>query len=263
MRKITQRDNQLRVRPHFAVGSFSAAAAWICLFGCGPSLKGVVQRNTAAMGGAAAIENVRNIEVTLRISERGTDLDAVYRADRPGRMRIDIYLKGQRVYTEGYDGKRAWALTADGMVKDEDPAGTAALWHGTQYPDQLFGLHELPTLGHQVALVGRQMLDGIEYLVLQLTLSDGFVTYRYINPATGLIERGRDERALHPALDSKKKWLENRWMDYRPVNGVLRSFQSQQVDVDTGAQLQVSKIERIRINLAFPSTLFERGSPPP
>jgi len=47
-------------------------------------------------------------------------------------------------------------------------------------------------------------VDGTSYYVLELKLDDGFVTYLYLNPTTYLIDRQRDIRAMHPAIDPSK-----------------------------------------------------------
>jgi hypothetical protein len=217
----------------------------------------LIARHTEAVGGARTVESVQRIEVDLRISEGGSELQGVWRADRQGRMRIDVHAGGRRVYTEAHDGRRAWQMNESGAVTPSSPGGAAALWHGTQYPGKLFGLHEMARLGHSVELEGREVLDGIDYYVLKLTLSDGFVTFRYVNPQTWLFDRGRDLRAIHPDRDPNQKWLENRWSDYRPVAGELHSFHEEQVDVSTGKVLQRTDVTRVELNPDFPAGLFD------
>ena len=220
----------------------------------------LIARHTQAVGGAKAIEAVERLEIELRISEGKSTLRGVWRGDRQGRMRIDVYAGGHRVYTEAFDGKRGWQMDAKGVVTPSAQAGAAALWHGTQYPDRLLGLHEMEGLGHSLQMEGRETLDGIDYYVLKLTLSDGFVTFRYVNPRDWLIDRGRDLRAIHPDLDARKKWLENLWSEWRPVAGVLRNFHEDQVDVPTGRVLQTTDVTRIDVNSAFPAGLFSEIS---
>ncbi len=212
----------------------------------------LIARHTAAVGGAGAIESVERLEIDVRISEGKSQLEG-----RQGRMRIDLSAGGRRVYTEAYDGKRAWEMDEKGAVTPSSVTGMAALWHGMQYPGHLFGLHEMARLGHSVELEGREVLDGIDYYVLKLTLSDGFVTYRYLNPQTWLIDRGRDVRAMHPDLDPKQKWLEIRSSDWRPVAGVLRSFHEEQVDVVSGKVLQTTEVTRVEVNPELPAGLFD------
>jgi hypothetical protein len=226
-----------------------------CASGRALTREELVERHVAAVGGAPAIERVERLEIEVRISEGKSELQGVWRADRQGRMRIDINAGGQRVYTEAFDGKRGWQMDESGSVKPS--GGAPALWHGTQFPGRLFGLEEMERLGHSLELAGRERLDGVDYYVLELKLSDGFVTFRYLNPATWLIDRGRDVRAMHPDLDAKQKWLENRWSDWRPVAGVLRAFHEEQVEVQSGKVLQTSEVLRVEVNPVFPAGLFE------
>jgi hypothetical protein len=51
----------------------------------------LIARHTEATGGAGPVESVDRIEVDLRISEGGSEVQVVWRADRQGRMRIDVH----------------------------------------------------------------------------------------------------------------------------------------------------------------------------
>lgn len=215
----------------------------------------IVANNKAAVQGGADTADIQAIEVDLDIKEAKSDNEAVYRADRQGRMRIDIYAGGRRVYTEAYDGQQGWDWGADGTVPTVDRY-TAALWHGTQFPGTLFGLQDMAALGHKLEYVGRETIAGVDYYVLKLTLSDGFVTYRYINPDTWLMERGRDFRAFHPARDDRKTWIETVWSDYRPVQGVKRSFLSVNTDLNSGKWQATNTIHAIKINPPLDPGIF-------
>jgi len=182
-------------------------------------------------------------------------VDADYKVTRDGRMRIDILKDGKRVYTEAYDGRRGWDWGADGSAPVEDPHG-ATLWHGTQFPGGTFTFKDMAALGHTLEYAGRERLDGVDYYVLKLTLSDGFVTYRYVNPTTWLIERGRDYRAFHPALDGHETWVETRWSDYRPVQGMLFSFASMNRDPQSGKTLATQEVTSMKINPGFDQAVF-------
>src|ERR1051325_6256157 len=93
--------------------------------GCGPgslTVDEIIERNTQAMGGRAAIEAVESIEVDLHIADPSFAVGAKYKAARPGRMRIDIFADGKHVYTEAFDGTRAWQWKGKGNeVEDEPP----------------------------------------------------------------------------------------------------------------------------------------------
>ena len=118
----------------------------------------------------------------MHITDPGFEVDATYRAMRPGLMRIDAFAAGKPVFTEAFDGSRAWMWTGEGSAKEESRQATAVLRRGVDLPGKLIGLHELKERGHRIALAGREKLDGVDYYVLRLTMSDGFETSLYVDP---------------------------------------------------------------------------------
>ncbi len=222
--------------------------------------RAVVDAATRASGGLAAARAIAALEYRLHIKERTYEADADYVVDRKGRMRIDVSIDGERVYTECLDGEHAWQMGRDGAVTASSASGRAALWHGTQYPGQILALAELPARGHRVNALGTQTIDGIAYDVLRLTMSDGFVTYRFLDPRTHLIARSRDVRALHPDIDPATAQLETTFGDYRRIDGMVRPFLSTQVDLRNGQWLQTTRVQSIRSLPALPDAWFERGS---
>src|SRR5438045_4355633 len=134
------------------------------------------------MGGRAAIEAIHAIEVDLHIVDPTFEVDGTYRAARPGKMRIDVRSKGKHVFTEAFDGQNGWEWNGQGAPQPASPKAAAALRHGVQLPGKLFGLHELKKRGDRLELVGREKIDGIDYYVLRLTLSDGYTTSFYVDP---------------------------------------------------------------------------------
>ncbi len=218
-----------------------------------PSLAEVVARHTRALGGAAAIEGIDSLRYELDIVEPAFTVRATYVVDRLGRMRIDVYSGEERVFTEAFDGRSGWQLGGDGEpARDATPEGSAALWHGTQYPTNILGLHEMAARGHRVELAGGH--------ALRLVLSDGWEMRYTLDPATHLITRAQDERALHPDLDPTVKRLETVWSDYRPLGGTLKPFRSIQIDLATGQVLQTATITKAEVNPPLEPALFARPS---
>ena len=97
-----------------------------------PDLERLIARHVEARGGAAAIEAVRTFDSEIRIVEPTFEVDGTYVATREGRMRVDIRMDGERVFTEALDRERAWSWTPDGGVRDGSAAGAAALRHGIE-----------------------------------------------------------------------------------------------------------------------------------
>ncbi len=234
--------------------------AW--LLGCGGApreltLDQIVARHAEARGGRAALDRAHNMEAKLRIVEPTFAVEGHYRVEREGRMRIDIYDQGKRVFSEGFDGANGWQQGADAEHGSEASAdGTAALRHGPQMPVNLLSLHDLPARGHRLELQPRQRVDAIDYYVVRVILDDGFSTDYYLHPQSFLIERHRAVTALHPDIDATRKNFETSWSDYREVAGTLRPFRNRQVDLDTGKEVQVVEIGDIRLNADIDASLF-------
>ena len=223
-----------------------------------PRLDEIVRRHTAARGGAAALERIRNVATDLDIDEQGATVQGRYRASLDGYMRIDVFVGAQRVFSEGIDKDGPWAWPGDKPAPTpEGGAAEKALRHGIDF--NLVGLHRYAARGHRLTLAGEDTLDGVTYPVIQIDMADGFQTFRYIDPKTWLVARGRDVRALHPTADPSQKLLENVYADYRPVDGVQISFASHQADVATGKILQRTRLTRQRHNLPEAELGFARG----
>lgn len=221
------------------------------------TLEQVIDQNTKAMGGRAAIEAVKSIQIDLHIVDPGFEVDGAYRAARPGRMRIDIQAGGKHVFTEAFDGHQGWQWDDEGGKKGASPKASAALRHGVELPGKLFGLHELRQRDHQLELVGREKIEGVNYYVLRLTLSDGYPTTLYVDPVSLLITRRRDVRPLHVDVDPTPTTIEQRSSDFREITGVQFSFVSEEVDLKTGKTLETARVKRIKVNPPIDPDIFQ------
>jgi hypothetical protein len=242
------------------IGAISLVAA-LSLAGChrqSPTVDQLIERNTQAVGGRTALEAIRSIRVELHIADPGFEVDGVYLAAQPDRMRIDITANGQRVYTEALNGIRAWQWKGKGEPVDESPTATAALRHGVELPGHLLGLHELQSHGHRIELVGREEIDRINYHVLRITLSDGYTTTLYLDPDSWLITRRRDVRPLHPDVDPTPTTIENKMTDFRRVGDLLYPFASTDTDLANGKVLETTTVRSITLNPAIDPSVFEK-----
>lgn len=221
------------------------------------TLDKIIDRNAQAMGGRAAIEAIQSIEVSLHISDPGFEADGIYYAARPGKMRIDVSVAGKHVFTEAFDGERGWEWNGK-ESKTAAPLATAALSHGVELPGKLFGLHELKQRGHQLQLVGREKIDGIDYYAIRLIFRDGYQTTLYVDPNSWLITRRRDFRPLHVDIDPRPTTIEQKNWDFRKVGGVQFAFAGSETDLKTGKLLESSLIKEIKINPPIDPAFFEK-----
>ncbi len=221
------------------------------------TLDEIIARNTEAMGGRAAIEKVQAIEVSLHIKDPDFEVDGIYHAARPGRMRIDIMAEGKRVYMERFDGEKGWQWNGK-EEKEEGAIPTAALRHGIELPGNLFGLHEMQQRGNRLEPGGREMVEGVEYYVLHVTFADSYECWLYLDPQTWRITRRRDVRALHPDVDPTKTTIESRKSGWRQIDGLWFAFAGEDVDLKTGKLLETSSVKEIKVNPPIDPALFAK-----
>ena len=238
-----------------------AAAVAFSFASCRPaplSIDEIISRHTEAVGGRAAIEAIQSLQVDLHIVDPGFEVDGLYFAARPGRMRIDVKADGKHVFTEAFNGNRGWQWKGEGEIVDAKPEAAAALRRGVELPGKLFGLHEVRDRGNKLALADREQVDGVTYHVLKLTFPDGYTTSLYIDPNTWLITRRRDYRPLHPDIDPRPTTIESVFSDYRSVNGVQFSFKSVDTDLQTGKVLETATVKQIIVNPSIEESMFDR-----
>lgn len=222
------------------------------------ALLDIISRNTEAMGGTERLESVQAIEVSLHIKDPDFEVDGIYHAARPGKMRIDIMADGKPIYMERFDGEKGWQWNGK-EEKEESAAPTAALRHGIEMPGNLYGLHEMQKRGNTLELAGREKVDGVEYYVLHMTFADGNKTSLFVDPQSWRITRRREVRALHPDIDPTPTTIETRYSDYRSIDGHWFSFSSQNIDLQTGKILETVRVKAIKVNPAIDQAIFAKA----
>jgi hypothetical protein len=222
------------------------------------SLDEIVERNTGAMGGRAAIEALQSIQIDLHIKDPSFEVDGTYYATRLDKMRIDVSANGKHVFTEAYDGQSGWQWEGKGEQKPATEKATAALRHGVELPGKLFGLHELKARGHRMKSIGREQIDGINYYALELVLNDGYAVSLYVDPNSWLVTRRRDVRPLHVDVDPTPTTIEQVSSDFHDVNGVRFPFATTEIDLNTGKVLESTTTKSVKINPSLPPTFFDK-----
>ena len=209
----------------------------------------VIARSTAAVGGVEALRALQNIRLIAEWTENGTAFRGDYRATRDGRMRIDVFVDGRQVFSEGIDRLGAW--------EQRGPAAAAtavgdrarhALAHGIAY--RFDGLWFAREQGRTVSLVGTERVGEVDYHVMKLAFPDGFETYLYVNPQTWLIERQRDQRAYHPSNDPTVIRVESVHQAFAPMCGVQFARASHDRNLGSGAMLSENRVVEARCNVA-------------
>lgn len=230
---------------------FDAALAQTC------NTADLLAGNAAARGGSDAIEAIHSLQLNLTITEPTFQVQGLYRATRDGKMRIDIFADGERVFTEAYDGQHGWQLLggAEAAV-DMSAEGEAAVKRGIA--GNIYGLHEWPALGYRFDDCNEVTVDGERYITFDVVDVDGFRQRIYVDPATYLVVREREESALHPDVNSNERQVESHVLDYRAVDGVLFSMKGQTIDLASGQVVQTTVVDDLTVNPVLEPDIFKR-----
>lgn len=228
------------------------------------SLADVIAKHTEARGGAEALDRIKSAAIEVEINENGQTFPIRYCAiaDPKPFARVDVIIDGARVYSEGVDSQGVWLWEGgEPQAVASIAEGSAnALIHGVE--SNLVGLHRFAERGHTLALAPRETIDSVEYYVVEVTFSTGHKTYFYIDPASWLITRKRDERAYHPDNDQTKQRVESRFSDFQEADGVVHSNRNEDVDLNTGKVLSTNRVLKRTVNPDLPEGLFERSYSP-
>lgn len=245
-----------------ALGSTMAAASMPLAAAESLTLDEIIWRNTAARGGAAALDRMHSVGIDVEIVEGGTTLDGHYAATKSGLVRIDVYAAGKLDGSEGVDANGVWILGKNGPQASVATGANNALKHGAE--NHLFGWNRFPQRGHKLALMPPETISGLIFQVIEIRYSTGHVSYFYVDPRSWLAVRRRDERAYHPDASEKKQRVETHFSDFKEVDGVVAAHLNEDFDIDTGKLLSTSRLLSRRINPPLPSNYFDRdrrGSP--
>ena len=216
----------------------------------------LVSKNTVALGGNLALDAVHTMVKRSLIEEGDNRVIAIFATDRLGRMRIDIFAEGERVFAESFDGQRGHQWSPKDGQTDASERGTIALSHTPQLPNHIFRLKDVVANGHQLEILGSESIDEIEYHVLKLTLSDGFENFLLIDSSNGRVTRTRNKRALHVDINDDEKDIETRMSDYRRVGDIMHPHRVVEVNMATGEVLVRLTLQAIELNKELPENYF-------
>lgn len=216
----------------------------------GDALAELLTAHARAVGGAETVAGLQALRIVVEIEEPGFVAHGHYLADRDGHMRIDVWIDGARVFSEGLADGTGWQLAGGETVPAATTSEAAwALRRGVL--DNLYGLHELPSRGVTLERQPGARIDGVDHDVIDATFPDGFRMRYYLDADTHLVVRRRSEHALHPDLDPPRRSFEQLAGDYREVDGLLRSFSGERRDMATGERAQRTRVLLFEANPAL------------
>lgn len=205
-----------------------------------------------ALGGYDSIKAINTQELYGHYIEPGYNLLVKAKVQK---MRPNFRVIGDPKeigFAEGFDGA-SWEYF-DGQSKRTSGEAEAATRRGAEFDYPFIDWKEK---GHQVLLVGQTEIGSKKLYQLQVTLSDGWVLQYFIDPVTFLPLYYRKAMPLH-AVGENIDYLVS-LSDFRKVGGLLIPFTSVERNIKTGAMVNSTIYDSIKVNMPFDLAQF---SPP-
>ena len=237
---------------------YSALPAFAEDADCSLPLDKILEK-AAEVRGKKALSELHALRVRSKHHEGKWNPDFDYRIMKPGFMLITATYSDGVVIREGFDGVRAW----EKLERNPEPVyveGDAfkGLAQGAHSPVFLYGLHDMEGLGAKVSKTGCDTIDGTPYYLVRVKASFGTDIEYYVNAENFLLERARATRALHPTLDPTQITIEERWSDFRRVNGVLYPFVLSQWGTETERRLSWLEVQSVEVDTEARPELFAK-----
>ncbi len=220
-----------------------------------PAVDEIVAHYTDAIGGA---EKIRQMNTLVSRGEY-REGEHVFIGAALAKMRPYYKLVGDPAhpdadFSEGYDGS-AWEYYKDpGVVLRTVGKAAAATRHGLAIDGPLV---DYQAKGSTIQLLGTENINGRKTYRLRVRMADGFEEDEFIDAETWLWVASRKVASIHAF--GREIATETRFADYRPVNGILFSFSSKEVEIATGKVLNEMKTTSIVVNEKLDPAIF---SPP-
>ena len=201
--------------------ALAGLAAFLALSGTAPAqtVDDIIAHSFLARGGLDKVKAIRSLRMTGRATVApGTEAAVTIEIKRPSSLRLEFaFDEGHAV--QAYDGRRAWGIAPGETQPRSLPAEAAKTM--AQQTDLEGPLADYAAKGHQVALLGREPVDGADAWKLRVTRKDGDVEYHYIDAKTYLPVKVAVERTAR----GTKIQSETRLGDYRKIGaGYLWPF---------------------------------------
>lgn len=214
----------------------------------------LVSRNIEARGGIDAIRAIQSIKASGRMNFSGGDfsVDLGFSSlnERDAKVRTEASIQGLTQVT-AYDGREAWTINPFQGRRDPERM-SAEDAKGLEVQADIDGpLVDWKQKGHQVEYLGTEDMDGTEAHKLKVTLKNGDIQYRYLDPDY-FLEILVVNQSRRRGVESE---FETEMGNYEKVGGVYMPF-AMESGPKGGRRGQKITIEKAEVNVDIDDTLF-------
>ena len=212
----------------------------------------VIQKYTTNMGGLDAFNKITSAKMTGTYSVQGNDLGLTIQIINGKGMRSDIDAMGQSVTSVYFNGN-GWKVNPfAGVVTATDVTGTELNDFKVQ-SNLANQLMDHKARGHQVALEGKETIEGIETYKIKLTnKDDSKVTTYFISTKDHTLIKSVTSRDIQGQPTDVESW----YSDLKEFGGV-KFFMTRDSKMN-GEVFQTVKFDKIELNVPIDEKVFEK-----
>jgi outer membrane lipoprotein-sorting protein len=214
----------------------------------------LVSKNIEARGGIDAIRAIQSIKASGRMNFSGgdfsVDLGFVAMNERDAKVRSEASIQGLTQIT-AYDGKEAWTINPFQGRRDPERMSAEDAKSLEVQADIDGPLVDWKQKGHQVEYLGTEDMDGTEAHKLKVTLKNGDIQYRYLDPDY-FLEILVVNQTRRRGVESE---FETEMGNYEKVGGVYMPF-AMESGPKGGRRGQKITIEKAEVNVDIDDSQF-------
>ncbi len=222
----------------FGLVSFSTANA--------QDATAILKKATEAVGSAESISNLKDVYLSGKMSVMGQELDFIQKFILPTGFSTEVNMSGMTAMKQVKNGD-SYSVEMQGMDQELNDEAKNALSLKASFFEEKY---MLSNAGFQFALKNKEMVDGKEAHVVEITKPDGTTLTNYYDVATGLKVQDSSEQDAGPM---GKVIFTTKFLDYKAFDGIMVATKLQ---VAIGPMDQVINITEVKINSGLKPSEF-------
>ncbi|MBL0155442.1 MAG: hypothetical protein IPP93_19040 [Chitinophagaceae bacterium] len=228
-----------------------AALALISLSAGAQTADEVIQKYSAAIGGAEAYTKVNNAVMKGTLSTQGMDLPFSLIVINGRAMRTDVDVMGKQIVSAYKDGK-GWKVNPyAGAETKTEVTGSELIDYKTQ-SSLLNPLMTYAKDGNTVELKGSVSVEGINCFEIDLHFkADGKVTKYFISQSDYTLIKSSSNKTIQ----GEEMEVETFYSDFKDINGL--KFAMDRVQKINGQVFQEVKLTTVDLNTTIDEKIFD------
>lgn len=211
----------------------------------------IIQKYAATMGGLDAINKVTSAKISGTYSIQGTDVPFTIQILNGKGMRSDLEVMGQTVTSAYYNGK-GWKVNPLAGVSSPTETSGAELNDAKAQASLASPLMDYKARGHQVELLGKETVEGVECYKIKLTAKeDSRVTTYFISTKDNTLIKSATDREIQGQTMEVESWFS----DLKEFGGI-KFFMMRDSKIE-GQVFQSVKYEKVELNVPIDEKIFE------